>query len=157
MRQWEIQWKDYYAILQVNPNAQTEVIKAAYGKLAQLYHPDKNSDIDASSKMADLNEAYACLSNPEERAAYDERYFSDGETDAIQGGPEPSIVPASLSMGNLELGKSHSCIFRAENLGEVETEEVALDYWPKVPWLAVSTDGTYLPFSIVLEIDTYSV
>ncbi len=154
MKQWEVQWLDYYKTLQVSPVAEPEVIKAAYGKLAQIHHPDKNEAPDASQKMAELNEAYACLSNPVERAAYDQCYSTYDAVQEIQGGPKPSITPASVSLGKLALGKSHCCTFRADNLGDVEKEEVSLDYWPKVPWLAVSTDSSYLPFDIVVEIDT---
>lgn len=31
---WEINWKDYYRILQVHPTAEQEVIKGAYDRLA---------------------------------------------------------------------------------------------------------------------------
>ncbi len=154
MKQWEIQWMDYYKILQVNQVAESEIIKAAYNKLAQIHHPDKNTDPEACNKMAEINEAYACLSNPVERAAYDKCYSTDDTADKVQDNPKPSITPDSISLGKLALGKSHGCTFRAENLGNVEKEETSLDYLPKEPWLTVLTDGDYLPFDIVIEIDT---
>lgn len=64
---------DYYAILQVDPNAQQEVIEATYRRLARIYHPDVNPSPAANQKMAALNQAYAVLSNLELRAAYDAR------------------------------------------------------------------------------------
>jgi curved DNA-binding protein CbpA len=62
---------DYYAILQVDPEAEPEVIEAAYRRLARKYHPDVNPAPDASQRMVELNAAYAVLGDPEKRAAYD--------------------------------------------------------------------------------------
>ncbi|MBI5054814.1 MAG: DnaJ domain-containing protein, partial [Chloroflexi bacterium] len=49
--------KDYYEILQVSPNAELEVIEAAYKRLARKYHPDYNESPDAVQRMQELNEA----------------------------------------------------------------------------------------------------
>jgi len=62
---------DYYAILQVSPTAEKEVIEAAYRKLAQKYHPDINKSPEAEEKMKRFNAAYEVLSDPAKRAAYD--------------------------------------------------------------------------------------
>jgi len=63
---------DYYALLQVAPTADFEVIAAAYRGLAKKYHPDRNPGVGAAGQiMAALNKAYEVLSNPESRAAYD--------------------------------------------------------------------------------------
>jgi curved DNA-binding protein CbpA len=61
---------DYYEILQVSPNAEADVIEAAYKKLAQKYHPDKNRNPDANEKMKLINIAHDTLSNNEKRKAY---------------------------------------------------------------------------------------
>jgi curved DNA-binding protein CbpA len=65
--------KDYYAILGVLPTAEDIVIRAAYRALAQRYHPDRyeGSSEEAHEKMAEINEAYGVLSNPESRKEYD--------------------------------------------------------------------------------------
>jgi len=62
---------DYYAILQVSPAAEKEVIEAAYRKLAQKYHPDINKSPGAEEKMKRINTAYEVISDPAKRAAYD--------------------------------------------------------------------------------------
>lgn len=62
---------DYYAILQVSPTAEKEVIEAAYRKLAQKYHPDINKSPEAEEKMKRINAAYEVISDPAKRAAYD--------------------------------------------------------------------------------------
>jgi len=72
---WETHWKDYYQILQVDPSAEPEVIKAAHGKLALKYHPDINKDSTATQRMKDINEAYEILSNTEKRTQYDAAYL----------------------------------------------------------------------------------
>jgi len=72
--QYERNWKNYYEILQVSPNAEPSVITAAYRRLAQAYHPDTAKDPKASARMADINEAYEVLSNPVRRSEYDHAY-----------------------------------------------------------------------------------
>lgn len=64
---------DYYAILQVNSNADPEVIDAAYRKLAAKHHPDVSRRADATARMQQINEAHRVLSDRELRAAYDWR------------------------------------------------------------------------------------
>jgi curved DNA-binding protein CbpA len=62
---------DYYAVLQVGRQADQETIKLAYRRLARRYHPDLNPDPAAAPRMRAVNEAYAVLSDPARRAAYD--------------------------------------------------------------------------------------
>ncbi len=62
---------DYYKILQVDPDAEPEVIGAVYRRLAAKYHPDVNRSPDAERRMKQLNEAYEVLSSPPKRAQYD--------------------------------------------------------------------------------------
>lgn len=40
--QWEEHFKDYYAILEIEKNADYKTIKKKYRKLATKYHPDLN-------------------------------------------------------------------------------------------------------------------
>lgn len=64
--------KDYYQILELERNATESDIKKAYRRLALKYHPDRNhGDKSAEEKFKKINEAYACLSNPEKKANYD--------------------------------------------------------------------------------------
>ncbi len=61
--------RDLYRLLQVDPSAEPEVIRAVYLCLAKRYHPDAGSG-DAG-RMVEFNEAYAVLRDPARRAAYD--------------------------------------------------------------------------------------
>ena len=65
------QYEDYYKILQVDPSADPEVITAAFRRLAVKYHPDTNPSPEATPRMQRINEAYAILSDPAQRAIYD--------------------------------------------------------------------------------------
>jgi curved DNA-binding protein CbpA len=62
---------DYYKTLQVDPEADPDVIGAAYRKLAQRYHPDITDDPTARARMAAINAAWEVLRDPAKRAAYD--------------------------------------------------------------------------------------
>jgi|CXWL01.1.fsa_nt_gi molecular chaperone DnaJ len=69
-----------YEILEVSPNASTAVIKAAYRCLVQQHHPDKNpGDTASAERLSLINQAYAVLSDPLQRARYDERSGARGD------------------------------------------------------------------------------
>jgi len=71
--------KDYYEILGISRDASEEEIKKAYRRLALKYHPDRNpGDKVAEERFKEINEAYACLSDPEKRANYDRFGTAEG-------------------------------------------------------------------------------
>ena len=63
--------KDPYEILQVSKNAEPEIIKAAYKRLAQMYHPDINASQSAQERIREINWAYGILSDPEKKLRWD--------------------------------------------------------------------------------------
>lgn len=68
---------DYYRLLGIGHDATLEEIRAAYRAKLRLWHPDlvanktENVRHAATETTAQLNVAYACLSDPGRRAAYD--------------------------------------------------------------------------------------
>ena len=69
--------QDYYDVLEVEPTASFEQVKAAYRRKALRHHPDRGG---SHSEMVSINEAWEVLSNADLRRQYDEQRKS-GETD----------------------------------------------------------------------------
>ncbi|MDZ4720174.1 MAG: DnaJ domain-containing protein [Roseiflexaceae bacterium] len=70
--------QDYYELLQVHPRAESEAVRAAYERLHRLYDParldgaaDELIQI-ARKKLTAIEAAYAVLSDPQQRATYDQ-------------------------------------------------------------------------------------
>ena len=70
--------RDFYEVLGVSRDADEDVLKKAYRKLAMKYHPDRTQgDKDGEEKFKEAKLAYETLSDPQKRAAYD-RYGHAG-------------------------------------------------------------------------------
>ncbi|GAA4300482.1 curved DNA-binding protein [Actinomadura luteofluorescens] len=63
--------QDPYEVLGVSRDAGQDEIQRVYRKLARAHHPDINKDPGAEEKFKDVSEAYAILSDPEQRRRYD--------------------------------------------------------------------------------------
>lgn len=67
--------KDYYKVLGLRFGAPSSEIKAAFRRLALMYHPDKNpGDKNAERQFLAINEAYEILSDEHKRILYHAAY-----------------------------------------------------------------------------------
>ncbi len=62
---------DPYKVLQVDPDAKDDVVKAAYRRLARRNHPDLAVGPEAAARMTSINAAWNLVGTPAARAAYD--------------------------------------------------------------------------------------
>jgi len=63
--------KDFYKLFGISMDANFEEIKAAYRKMAKIYHPDTNKGNKVSEeKFKELNEAYEVLADEKKRKHY---------------------------------------------------------------------------------------
>lgn len=67
-------FKDYYEILGISQHASQDEIRKAYRTMSLKWHPDKNPNIDVTSVMQDINEAYSILKDKDKRHRYDIEY-----------------------------------------------------------------------------------
>jgi len=134
---------DPYRVLQVIPEAEPEVIRAAYRALARKYHPDTGG---SEAQMAVLNAAWETLRDREKRAEYDQdrRTAAAQTTPAERSGVDPRTAattpparPTSsrASSGTvLEFGR-----YAGFSLGELARSDP--DY---LEWLARTSVGRRL-------------
>jgi curved DNA-binding protein len=67
-----MKFKDYYAALELERDADGDAIKKAYRRLARRTHPDVAKEPGAEERFKEISEAYQTLSDPEKRQAYDD-------------------------------------------------------------------------------------
>ncbi len=80
--------KDFYKTLGVAKDADADAVKKAYRKLARKWHPDQNpGDAKAEERFKEIGEAYAVLSDPEQRKQYDALRAMAGGGARFAGGP----------------------------------------------------------------------
>jgi curved DNA-binding protein CbpA len=86
---------DAYRILQVDPQAEYVVVHAAYRALARHYHPD--GDAPDTSRMVEINRAYALVRQPELRRHYDGSRRLRPVSMAVPSNPAPRYDAYSAS------------------------------------------------------------
>ena len=98
---------DAYRVLQVDPEADDEVIQAAYRRLARKYHPDLASNTEAAARMTAINAAWALVGKPAARAAYDrERRMTQAATSATEASTRPAPGPPDTVSRDWTSGRS---------------------------------------------------
>ena len=104
-----MEFKDYYAVLGVEPAADDKAIKSAYRKLAREYHPDVSKHPDAENKFKDVAEAYEVLHNTEKRAEYDELRQARSRSQHFDGAPGGD--PRGFAQSDQDFSDFFSSIF----------------------------------------------
>ncbi len=77
---------DPYKVLQIDPEAEPEVVRAAYRALALKYHPDVATG--SQDRMAALNQAWGILRDPDARAAHDK---ARAQAKSKPSAPKPAV------------------------------------------------------------------
>jgi curved DNA-binding protein CbpA len=94
-------FQDHYAVLEIEPKADSETIQRAYAKLAQKYHP--NNAVTGSAELFEaVNSAYETLSDPELRGIFD-KVKGVGQD---QGGPKFSGLEFFDALGREALRRA---------------------------------------------------
>jgi curved DNA-binding protein CbpA len=97
---------DYYELLQVSSNADTDTIDRVFRHLAKKLHPDNKESADPE-RFRLIVEAHRALSDPETRAGYDVKYqdywnrkwkLASEATDGTAFGGDQEIRELLLSM-----------------------------------------------------------
>ncbi len=139
---------DLYKTLQVDPEAEAEVITVAYKRLASKYHPDVNPSPDSGRRMRDLNAAFEVLGDPDRRARYDStrtRSGARGRPRAPEAAPMAHMValvvnPRSLAFGRVRKGANPSMrLDIAAPEGRTLIGEVRASH----PWIQVSASRIF--------------
>ncbi|MGA3208591.1 MAG: DnaJ domain-containing protein [Syntrophales bacterium] len=89
---WQIDWKDYYQVLQIIPEAESEVIDGAYKRLVTKYHPDNKKTGDAD-KFRLIYEAHEILADPAKKKEYDAAY-----QDLLKDRDQYQIIPEKFGV-----------------------------------------------------------
>jgi hypothetical protein len=135
---------DYYAVLQVHPDAEHEVIEAAYRQLMRKYHPDVAGDDPwATERLHErakaINQAYAVLRDPQQRRIYDGMRQVAGTRP-----PPPRTTPPSSTVD----ATWRAAVSHAPPDAEYTTEIVVEPwYWRMLtaPWMALTSLYYLLP------------
>jgi hypothetical protein len=130
---------DPYKVLQVDPEAEDEVIQAAYRRLAQKYHPDRAGGEEATARMVAINAAWELIGQPARRAAFDASRAAEARSHpaaasgagAAQGGANGSPGTAAPRASRASASSSWSSASRSDSASPAGTpppETVSRDW-----------------------------
>lgn len=145
---------DYYEVLQVSPNAEGEVIQAAYKRLVDKWHFDRRpGDLSAFERLSLLDEASAVLSDAQKRQEYDLRKRQPAKSGAgKEEFPQPSdkaqqklvsAAPRPSRIGPLSSATSQET--RKSDLVSLAIYVVAAGFpiglavWAAGPWITATS------------------
>ena len=77
---------DFYDVLGVSRDADSDTLKQAYRRMARQYHPDINKEPGAEDRFKEIGRAYEVLSDSQTRARYDQ--FGEAGLGGAAGAPD---------------------------------------------------------------------
>lgn len=125
--------KDLYSLLGVPRNASIEEVRRAYREAALRLHPDKNTRPGDTELFLQVSQAYEVLSDPEQRAAYDEA-LKLTESEMVKN-----------AIFRTEVKHSRKCLLQLE---EPQVHYVLLDVFP-----VSGLPNVRVPISLSIVID----
>jgi DnaJ-class molecular chaperone len=137
--------RDFYKVLQVDPEADPDVIAAAYHALAAKLHPETDIGRVDEVRLAALNRALGTLQDPVARRAYDEQRSSElvpmgpGEGSGFRrlaGGGLTERMQAGLNGANVDKLTIAFGRYAGSSLGELARRDP--DY---LRWLSRHSSG----------------
>ncbi|MCP4543121.1 MAG: DnaJ domain-containing protein [Chloroflexi bacterium] len=123
--------QDYYAMLGLPQSATDEEIKHAYRALARRYHPDSRTEEAPTTLFHGIQAAYAVLSDPARRRAYDRQRTEAGLSQQAALTWETQLSQTQLS-----------------SLYEDQMLYLLAEIWP-----ASTSRGKRLPLNLCLVVD----
>jgi DnaJ-class molecular chaperone len=144
----------WYQVLQVDPAADGDIISTVYRRLALRYHPDRDPSLEAQVRMRELNQAYAVLKDPEQRARYDAELAARRDrraSDRLVRKPAPGYAHGTGAFGEAgpPIGRPIGSVvdfgrYRGWTLGQIAAHDP--DF---LEWLERSPAGRHLRGEIV--------
>lgn len=154
------EWKDYYDILWLGPNATEETIKEAYRKRSRGTHPDRAQDTPTAKQHAEeafkaVKEAYDVLIDPDKRRKYDAEWQEKHDQTVAHPGspPKPEVDPPSICFTNVNAGDVQTDSFVVRNTGG-PCSNIWIsnpDSWLRVTAIDSLTDSDELPLAVDIE------
>jgi curved DNA-binding protein CbpA len=147
---------DYYEILEISPNANSDTIDRVFRHLAGRYHPD-NQETGDLARFSEIVRAHDTLKNPVKRAQYDiqhknhsdsRRKLAEEASDSIGIGRDVDIQSKLLSILYVKRRRD----IHNSGIGEADLErllgcprehlEFNLWYLKEKGWIRRQEDGT---------------
>jgi curved DNA-binding protein CbpA len=153
---------DYYEVLEVSPNANSETLERVFRYFAMRYHPD-NQDTGDEARFSEIVEAHNTLKDPVKRAQYDIQYkdhskFRSELTEEASNtkGMERDVVIQAKLLSLLYVKRRQDV--NNPGIGDVDLERLSgcprehlefhLWYLKAKGWIAKTENGT---FAITVE------
>ncbi len=107
---------DYYDLLQLSPNADTDTIERVFRHFAKKLHPDNKESGDAD-RFRRIVETHRTLSSPEIRAEYDVKYRDYwNRKRKVASEARNGVASEAQKDGYLSPRAKSSCVYRMKKI-----------------------------------------